>query len=177
MNTFQMIAQGFGIIGMILAIISFQCKKNSLLFFTQAASGLMFSINFMMIGVLGAAICNLANIVRGILFYKSDRVVWKLVVNLVMYVGCAIVSFSSVWGDWGQVALSSLTIAAAFAGTVAMWTGNGSVIRKTQVLCCSPFWLIHNCFNFSLGGILCESFNILSVFISFLRYGKDGFEK
>ena len=174
-----MIAQGFGIIGMALAIYSFQCKRNKWFFVFQALSGLMFSLNFLLLPVpaLGAALFNLTNIVRGALFSKSDRVKWKLILNLVLYTGCTLVGLYFVRGDGLQIFLNLLTSAACMAGTVAMWTGNGAFIRKMQFFCCSPFWLVHNCFNFSLGGILCESFNMLSVVISFLRYGKDGFEK
>ncbi len=177
MRAWDILAQGIGIIGMVLAIISFQCKKNKRFFFLQAMSGLMFSINFLMIGALGASLCNVANIARGILYAKSDRVPWKLIVILALYAVCMVISFTAVWGDVRQVALALLTIVSSFAGAVAMWTGNGALIRKTFFFCVSPLWLIHNCFNFSLGGILCESFNMLSVIVSFIRYGKDGFEK
>lgn len=177
MNTVQIIAQGFGIIGMILAIVSFQCKRNSILFFTQAASGLMFSVNFIMIGVIGAALCNAVNVIRGLLFSKSDCVVWKLIVVLSLYATCMIISLYTVWGNAFQTLLAMLPIIVSFVFTVAMWTGNGTTIRKMQFFLSSPLWLLHNCFNFSLGGIICESFNMLSVLISFIRYGKDGFEK
>ncbi|MBQ4087816.1 MAG: YgjV family protein [Clostridia bacterium] len=173
----DIIAQTFGIFGMLLAILSFQCKKNTRFFLLQALSGLLFSVNFFMIGAIGGALCNAANVARGALFSKSDRVKWKLVVNLVMYFACMVVSLIFVWGDAKQMILTMLTISASVASTAAMWTGSGAFIRKIQLYCSSPLWLIHNCFNFSLGGILCESFNMLSVIVSFIRYGKDGFEK
>lgn len=173
----DMIAQTFGIFGMLLAMISFQCKRNTRFFLLQALSGLLFSVNFLMIGAIGGALCNAANVVRGALFSKSDRVKWKLVFNLVMYFSCMVVSVITVWGDPKQMILTMLTITASMASTASMWTGNGAFIRKIQFFCSSPLWLIHNCFNFSLGGILCETFNMISVVVSFIRYGKEGFEK
>ena len=97
MNLIDVTAQLFGIVGMACSIISFQCKRNRMLFFLQATSGLMFGINFIMIGALGSALFNFINIVRGILFAKCDRMPWKLMLLLVLYGGCSAFSIPSVW--------------------------------------------------------------------------------
>ena len=61
-------AQIIGIIGMILAFISFQLKKNRNFFICQAASGAAFAISFFMLGSYTAALLNSFNILRGYSF-------------------------------------------------------------------------------------------------------------
>ncbi len=173
----DMIAQFFGMIGMLCTVSSFQCKRNRMLFFLQATSGLMFGINFLMVGALGSALFNFINIVRGILFSGCDRKVWKLAVLLTLYGSCTAASIPSVWGDSLQMMLLIFTTVAQFAGTAAMWSGSGAVIRKVELFYVAPVWTINACINFSLGGIISSSFNMISIIVSFIRFGKQGFEK
>ena len=177
MDITEMIAQIFGILGMVCIISSFQFRKNRILFFLQAMSGLMFGINFFMVGALSGALFNGANIVRGALLSKCDRVKWKLAILLVLFAVCTAFSVPSVWGNALQMTLLVFTTVSQFAGTVAMWSGNGALIRKVELFYSAPVWLIYSCFNFSLGGIICQSFNIISIIVSFIRFGKRGFEK
>ena len=76
-----------------------------------------------------------------------------------------------------QILFAILTYIALMASSVVMHGGNGKHIRILQLFYTSPVWLVHNFYNFTLGGILCEAFCICSVLVSFLRFGKDGFEK
>jgi len=63
-----------------------------------------------------------------------------------------------------------------FTMSILMWMGNGKHIRYFQVSLMSPAWIVHNIFNFSLGGILCESFNMVSSVVALVRYRKEGFD-
>jgi hypothetical protein len=60
-----------------------------------------------------------------------------------------------------------------------MWTRNGKTIRVSQLAVVSPLWLLYDLLipTPSLGGILCEVFNIVSVIVSFVRFRKTGFDK
>lgn len=72
--------------------------------------------------------------------------------------------------------IASFPYATLVVMSVFMWLANGKRIRYFQITLMSPAWVVHNIFNFSLGGILCEAFNMISTIISFVRYRKDGFE-
>lgn len=173
----EIIAQTLGIIGFIFAVISFQEKKNKRFFIEQGLSGLFFAANFFMLGAISAALFNFVNLIRGVTYRKSDRKVWRLVLVEVLYAICFVYSLFGIWGDNLQIFLSSLTYTSLVITSVFMWLGDGKIIRYVQFLYASPAWLVHNVFNFTLGGILCESFNMISIIISFIRFGKDGFEK
>lgn len=173
----EYIAQGLGIIGFICAILAFQSKKNSGLFLFQAMGCFSFFLQFLLLGVYSAALLNISCFVRGILFRKSDKSPWKLiVVEALMFVS---VTSSVLFFATGtlQILLSLMTGISLIIGSFVMWLGSGKNIRYIHLFFVSPVWLIHNFINFSLGGILCEVFNMTSAIVSFIRFGKDGFEK
>ena len=172
----EIISQIFGIIGLVIIVLSFQCKKNRNFFFLQAIGSFMFFVNFIMINAYAGALFNLTNLVRGFLFSNEDKKVWKLALVIALYTVCFVFSVILIWGNWFMIFIASLPYVTLVAMSVFMWMANGKYIRYFQVSLMSPAWIIHNIFNFSLGGILCESFNMISTIISFIRYGKNGFE-
>ena len=177
MNTIEIIAQAFGIVGLILSALSYQEKNNKRFFIMQGLSGFMFFMNFIMIGAVSAALFNITNLVRGTLFSKNDGKKWKPLTLFLLYTACFVFSLRFIMGDPFQIFLSVITYLALELMTYLMWKGNGKHIRYGQLFVASPAWLFHNIFNFTLGGILCEVFMMTSVIISFIRFGKDAFEK
>ncbi len=173
----EITAQIFGIFGLIFSAISYQEKDNKRFFIMQGLAGLMFFMNFALIKAVSAALFNMTNLVRGAIFSKKEHKVWKLLTVMSLYTICFIVAFCMIVGNPFQIFLSALTYLTLEIMTVLMWKGNGKHIRYAQFFVSSPSWIIHNIFNFSLGGILCEVFMMASVVISFIRFGKDGFEK
>ena len=173
----EITAQIFGIFGLIFSVISYQKKNNRQFFIMQGLAGLMFFINYALIGAVSAASFNMVNLIRGALFSKKEPKMWKLVIITAAYLVCYIVGLWLIIGNPFQIFLSTLVFVPIELMTVLMWKGNGRHIRYAQFFVSSPSWLIHNIFNFTLGGILCEVFMMTSVVISFIRFGKDGFEK
>ena len=164
----NVIAQGFGIIGLVIIVLSFQFKKNSRFFLMQGLGSLMFSINFLLIGAWGASFFNLCNLLRGTLFLKNAQKKWKLVLVEIAYAVCFVFSiFLNPSPD--QIILAAIPCVALLVNSVYMWRGNPKQIRYCQIFLASPAWIIHNIFNFSLGGIVCESFNIVSSIVYLFR--------
>ena len=172
MDKFDVIAQACGIVGMIIIVLSFQVKDNKKFFILQGLGSSFFVINFLMIGAIAGALFNLANFVRGMLFSRNAEKLWKLIVTEVLYIGCYIFSVISVWGDNFQIFLSALPFVALFFMSICMWKGNGKHIRYSQILYMSPAWIVHNIFNFSLGGLICETFNMISSGVALIRQKK-----
>lgn len=173
-NVRDIVAQGFGIVGLVIIVLSFQCKKNSRFFLMQGIGSLMFTINFLLIlpTAWGGAFFNLCNLLRGMLFLKNAKKVWKLVTVEVAYSACFVFS---VWLNPAplQIALVATVCIALLTHSVFMWLGNPKHIRYCQIGFASPSWIIHNIFNFSLGGLLCECFNIISSVIYLIRIKRE----
>ena len=168
----DIIAPSCGIIGMIFSIFSFQFKSNKSFFLMQGGCSAMFIINFLLIGAYGSAFFNIAGLTRGILFSKNPKKVWKLILIESLFVACYIIS-AMLDHSPKQLILTALTGVALLIITVFMWLGNAKRIRYVQMLCASPAWIVNNCINFSLGGILCEIFNIVSSAIFLIRMRRE----
>ena len=65
MNITEFLGQAVSILGMLFAMISFQCKKNRVFFTLQALSGASFAASFFILGNNVAACLNMFNILRG----------------------------------------------------------------------------------------------------------------
>ena len=165
------IAQAFGVIGLVIIVLSFQCKKNSLFFLMQGVGSFMFFLNFIMISAYGGAFFNLTNLLRGLLFMKDDKKKWKLALVETAYTACFAFSVYMNHGVW-DIVLVALPFSALLISSVLMWLGNAKHIRYFQIAYMSPTWIVHNIFNFSLGGLICECFNMISSIIFCLRNRK-----
>ncbi|MBQ9162595.1 MAG: YgjV family protein [Clostridia bacterium] len=168
----DIIAQALGLVGLFIIVLSFQFKKNSSFFLLQGAGGFMFFLNFILIGAYGGAMFNLCNLLRGLVFMKDARKPWKLAVVELAYASCF--AFS-VYLDHSpkQIILVAIPCVALLIMSVFMWLGDPGHIRVCQIACSSPGWIIHNIFNLSIGGLLCESFNMISSFIYLIRRKKN----
>ena len=173
----NIIAQTLGIFGMLAAMTSYQCKKNKNYFIFQGLSGAFFSAQFILIGAWAGLIFNAYNIVRALAYQskKARSVVCVISLEILVVIAAAmsVFVFKEAW--W----LVSFTLIAQVTGTFAMWTRDGKKIRISQMAVVSPFWLLYDLLIPvpSIGGILCEVFNMASVIISFIRFKKTGFDK
>ena len=172
MEPIELIAQTFSIVGLVIIVLSFQFKKNSTFFLLQGTGGLMFFINFILIGAWAGAFFNMCNLLRGLLFMKDAKKVWKLAVVEATYAGCF--AFSVVLDHSPkQILLAALPCVALLIMSVFMWKGNSKHIRYCQIFCSSPGWIVHNIFNLSVGGLICECFNMVSSAIYLVRLHKE----
>ena len=167
----EILAQIIGILGTCAAFISFQLKENKKFFILQATSGLMFSLNFLLLGAPTGCVLNLINIYRGAVMAGGKRLhkLPFLISIQAIYIIATVFTYTNIF--------SVIALTAQLIGTFAMWSGSGKTIRILQLFCVSPLWLVHNIFVFSIGGIVCEVFNIGSIIVSLIRFGKKGFEK
>ena len=167
----DILAQIIGILGTCAAFISFQLKENKKFFILQATSGLMFALHFLLLGSPTGCVLNLINIYRGAVMAggkKLHKLPFLISIQLI-YIIATVLTYTNIF--------SIIAFTAQLVGTFAMWSGSGKTIRILQLFCVSPLWLIHNIFVLSIGGIVCEVFNIASIIVSLIRFGKNGFEK
>ncbi len=166
---------GYG--GMLCAVLSFQCRRNRNFFLWQTACGLCFALQFALLGGWSGCLSNIFAILRGIALAGGEKYHrrWVLCGLEAAFLVCFVLSVA-VFAE--PVWVAAILFVAQGGGTLAMWTGDGKKIRLFQFFLSSPIWLVHNTvYAFSMGGILCETFNMVSVLVSFVRFRKSGFEK
>lgn len=168
--------QIIGYVGMAFALISYQFKKNKTYFFMQTMCAVSFSIQFAILHSWTGMFLNIFSIFRGVIFMMGDKCRKK--VYLVIAEALFLISFLlSVFVFKEAWYLSLIVFLAQAGGTLAMWTRNGKTIRIAQISFISPLWLIYDAVNGSVGGVLCEIFNMISVIVSFFRFKKSGYDK
>jgi len=168
--------QLIGYAGMLCALISYQCKKNRSYFLFQMGCGIAFTLQFALLGSFAGMLLNIFSVLRGIIFALGERCK-KIVYLLIMEVCFAASSLISVFIFDEVIWIALLLFIAQAGGTLAMWTRDGKIIRRAQLFLISPLWIVNNVYYFSVGGILCEVFNMLSVIVSFIRFRKTGYDK
>ena len=165
-----------GYVGTACALISYQCKKNKNYFLFQTGCAVAFTVQFILLGAWVGMLLNLFSILRGVVMALGSRCkhpVHVIMLHTTYLASClaAPLFFGEKW--W----MAALMLVAQSVGTQAMWSKNGKTIRLSQIFVVSPIWIAHNIYYFSIGGILCEVFNIWSVLVSFVRFKTSGFDK
>ncbi len=177
-NMQDIFIQTIGFFGLLSAVISYQCKTNRNYFVWQGLCGIFFSLQFVLMGAWAGLLFNAFNIVRAFLLRlsKISRSLW-MIFSMEAYVAAAtLLSIFLLKETWWLVVF---VFVAQAAGTLAMWTKNGRIIRFAQLFVISPFWLLYDALipTPSFGGVLCEVFNMTSVIVSFIRFRKTGFDQ
>ena len=167
----QTFAQILGVIGAGFNIGSYQLKKNKHLMIFQFLASTFFVFNYLLIGAFTGCCMNLIGTIRNLTFIygKKFRKIWVLILLNLILVVATVLTWENAYSILPYLGMASMTN--------VMFFDNGKTIRIAQLFVSSPCWLIYNVINFTLGGILCEVFVIVSTTISFIRFGFDGFEK
>ena len=168
--------QLIGYFGTACALLSYQCKKNRNYFLCQMCCAIAFTVQFALLSSWAGMFFNAFSIMRATIFALGDRCKKPFYLVLIQagYLACSVVSVVC-FGEF--VWIAALLFIAQSGGTLAMWTRNGKTIRMAQLFCMSPLWIVNNVFYGSIGGVMCEVFNMLSVIVSFIRFRKTGYDK
>ncbi len=164
-------AQIISIISMVVMVLSFQMKRNRYLFAMQIVASVGFAVSYFMLGSPIGAMFNIGGMLRSTAF-SIPKLKNNYLVIVILELYFIVVTFFTYGG-----LMSFFLLIAQLVSTFFMWKDNGKLIRISLVCYVSPVWLINNIIVGSIGGTLCETFNIISILVSFARYGMNGFEK
>lgn len=163
----EWIGQILSIAGMVLTILSLQCKSVFRFYAVQILSNLSFMASFFLLGEIAGGMFNLFGFARALVLFGGDRFhnTPVLVALLAGATGCGVLSY--ITDGW----IALLPFVAQLIGTVGMWSRNGQKLRIAQFCAVSPLWLTYNIIVGAFGGIGCETFNMVSVIVSVCRHG------
>ena len=169
--TIENIGQALSVIGMILTILSFQFKTKKQILLFQTAGSTFFLISYILLGSYAAVYLNIVFLARNIIFYFREDKKWAqskawLVALLVAVMLAGSIGYRTAW--------DIIPIVGSVFGTLAAYMKNENMFRLFK-LGDSPCWLLYNALIPSLGGTVCEVFNIISITVGLIRYRKKGF--
>lgn len=172
MDTVTIIAHIIGFFGMASAMLSFQCRDSRKMFVVQGICALMFTLHFGLLGAFTGMLQNILAILRAVLLridkkWANGKIV--PVILSVLFIITGIITYDGFFSIFPPLAM--------VVSTFVMWTKNGKHIRIAQLSCISPLWIIYNASVYSVSGCITETFNIISIIVSIIRYGINGFDR
>jgi hypothetical protein len=167
-------AQIFGIIGMIFNIIVFQQKKQKMVLLFQFFAAISFAANYFMLGAVIGGLLNLVGALRSVIYYfekqtKANSIGW-LVFFILAFASSYPLNFLvfKTPPTRFNLIIEILPVIAMIVATIAIKIGVSKMVRRLGLIS-SPLWLTYNCFTGSIGAILSEIFNLISIIVGIIR--------
>ncbi len=174
-----LIAQMIGIIAMAANIVSYQFRKPSSIMLSQLIGSALFSVNFLMLNATTGAMLNLIGIFRALVYLNQHKIKLRkgylIAIFILFYVisyACGFLLFQKE-PTLPNLIVEVLPVIGMSAITVGFSANNARLIRFLGLVN-SPCWLIYNVICFSVGGILCETFALISILSAFVRHDLKG---
>ena len=179
METIEIIAQVVGIFGMIANFVSFQQKKQKTAILCQFFSAFLFGINYLLLGAYIGAILNVVGVIRAGVFVNREKLnaehpVWLIVFILAFASGYLLTFLAfGTKPTLQNLIIEILPVIAMILSTVSYRLNRAKDIRRFGLFC-SPLWLVYNIFCFSIGAIISEVLNLISIIIGIIRIDLKG---
>lgn len=174
MDLYELCAQLVGIAAMGFNILSYQQKSRSRAIGFQLFGGLLFCINFLMLGAIAGGILNAVAVIRAIVFLNKEKLNAGHPVWLAGFTAVYFLSYYLTFALFGteptpaNLLVELLPVIGMIATTVSFRLTDARAIRKYGLIS-SPSWLIYNIANFSIGAIICEVLSLGSILIGIFR--------
>lgn len=156
--------QLIGYVGLVFAVIAFQCKQHKNVMIFRTLNEVIFAIQYFCLASYTGVVMNLIGSVRNIIFARQIKkekstLIWQILFSL-MFVVIGILTTNGI--------VSIMAILAKVVTTIAYSLKNTKYIRFLT-LPTSICWLVYNIMCNSSAGILCEAFTICSIVTAIIR--------
>ena len=169
----EIIGQALSILAMILYVISYQFKKPALFYLFSLGGATAFCVSYLLLGKTGGCICNVVSMLKALYLWLFPTVKRKqhFISFIILYIAVTVITIYFKWDSM----LALLTLAASIAHTYMFFQENQKVLRYIQIFVVSPMWIVYNSLGkeVSIGGILCETFVVISSIVYLIRHRKD----
>lgn len=161
----DILAQAFGVLALLLMMLSYQLKSRRKLLILQMVSNSCFVIHYYMIGAYAGAVMSLANVARSFVFSQNDKKWGQSRIWLYVFIVVSLVGGIVTWNG----PLTILVIAATLVLTVALYSTNQKFMRMMFLL--PPLlYISYNLANKSIGGIGSDVFCLISAIVAIYRF-------
>ena len=160
----EIFIQLIGGIGVLASIISFQCKKHNKILLFRTLNEAFFALQYFLLGAYTGMVMNIIGCVRNIIFSKQVERNQKTTTTATIFCGLFFVLGVVAW----QGPKSILIIIAKILSTIAYGNKNTTVVRAI-IFVTSTSWLIYNYSVFSIAGVICEAFTLVSLVAGVIR--------
>ena len=165
------IAQGLGVVAVILGFVNYQVKTREQILFVNLATCFCFAVHYCLLGAWTGMALNALGVLRNIVYDRCGRrgpVSKGIAAGFAVAMGVVGTVTSLIARENWYFVLSVLGLV---INSYAMSFTDPNNIRKS-ILITSPMVLVYNCFVLSVGGAVYESVAIVSSVIGICRFRK-----
>lgn len=167
----QMIAaQILGFMAMVVLFCSFQFKEPKRMFQLQIVSGLIFTVQYLLLSAYSGMFQNAIGVLLRVTLLYNEKRKWAqspalMLLFMLLTAASPFISVFAFHESW----LSLLPGIANTVSVYTLWRKRDVLIKAVQISVCSPMWLVYNSLSGSVFGTVTEIFNIISIAIYFIR--------
>ena len=165
------IAQGLGVVAVILGFINYQVKTREQVLAVHLSTTVCFALHYLLLGAWTGLALNIVGMVRNLTFYitgKTGKVPRAAAICFSALMGAVGIATGLIANEGWYIVLM---VASLVINSYAMSFSNPNNIRKS-ILITSPLALAYNAFVMSAGGMVYEAVAIVSSAIGIFRYRK-----
>lgn len=170
----DILAQSFGIVGMIFNIIVFQQRKQKNVLIFQFLAALTFALNYLLLGAMVGGLLNLVGALRAGVFYFEEKTKARGIPWLIAFIVLFSASYPLTFLVFDtpvtpkNLIIEILPVIAMIVATISLRLGKARAVRAFGLIS-SPMWLVYNCFSGSIGAIASEILNLISIIVGIIR--------
>ena len=161
------LANGVGVLAVILFVSSYQIKKRNGIILCNAISRVLYILQYLLLLAFEGAVLDVLGLVSSVLAQKKDapfltrfRLPVFLTVNVAM-ITAGVLLYRDIF--------SLFPLVGVLLHTNAFWISNEKRIRLMSFFG-SPFWLVYNLRSLAIGSAIGDAMTIVSIGLAILRY-------
>lgn len=158
------VAQIFGAFALAILIISLQKNSKTKLLLYQSISSLLYALQYLFLNAYTGCFMNLICMIRNMIFnqYPKKRPpVYWLIITIVLMIFFSSLSYTGV--------ISFLPMIAVILYSIALWHGNLTVIRTTEIISCS-LYILYNIKVLAITGLIATVIELLGAVVAVYKF-------
>jgi hypothetical protein len=175
MTAYQVVTQAIGIVAMVFYVVSFQHKEKKRVLIFHMISGILYCVNYLMLGAYVGGIMNGIAVIRAAVYayrerFRADRLVW-----LFGFCGVYALSYVLTFTMFGKeptpqnLLIELLPIIGMVVTTVGFRLHSARAVRVVGMIN-APLWLIYNLINAAIGAVAGDLLSLGSIVVGMLRH-------
>lgn len=169
---YETITQTAGILGILAAILAFQCKKHKPLTILRTVNELLFALQYLLLGAYTGMAMNLIGSVRNIVFVKMVEKGRNTKRSCFLFSALFITFVAFTWEGSKSILVGIAKVVSTFA-----YGNKNTSAARILILMTSLAWFIYNFLVSSYAGCACEAFTIISIISGIIRIDILGRQK
>ena len=161
------LVQGIGFVAMGFASLSYQMRKRSMTLTLLSIASIFWATQLALLGAWTGVVVNIINIFRGFLLAGKEKYKW-IASKATLFSIVGVFAASGVVCFYLDGPLSLLPTVTSIVQTFGLYSSNKNKLRFVS-MGCSVCWITYNSIVQSYSGVLCESLNMCSIIIYFIR--------